>query len=158
MQTLQDIARLGAAKDEAYTTYGENLYVTDGNGNIAFIDCEMKHTDDAANIRKVHSEYKSVGGANASHEGMDAGHFGISLGQHPSIAIEQDRIMNRYGAWRSFEQSWDRLSKEGHTVNVKGVFDEGDGKGTYSSFWCICETIDNSEYNEYVLTNDDLQS
>jgi hypothetical protein len=140
--------------------YSDNLYVTDGKGNIAFINCEMKHTDDAAAIRKGHGEYRSVGGVNAAHDGMDAGHFGISLGQHPSIAVEQDRIMNRYGAWRKFEQSWDKLSQEGHTVNVIGVFSEDDEEsdGTYSPFWCIRETVDGTEYTEYVLTNDDLQS
>jgi hypothetical protein len=149
----------GLATNCAYI-YGDNLYVTDGNGNIAYINCEMRHTDDAAAIRKAHGEYKVVGGANATHEGMDAGHFGISLGQHPSIAVEQDKIMNRYGAWRKFEQDWDKLSKEGHAVNVIAVFVEDDDRvdGTYSPFWCIKETIDCVESTEYVLTNDDLQS
>ncbi|MDR1796843.1 MAG: hypothetical protein LBR44_05265 [Clostridiales Family XIII bacterium] len=138
--------------------YNDNLYLTDDKGNIAYIDSEMMHTDDASAIRKAHGEYKSVGGAHASHEGMDAGHFGIALGQHPSIAMEQDIIMNRYGAWRMFERSWYKLSQAGHTVNVKAVFVEGDDDGTFSPFWCVRETIDDTEVNEYVLTNDDTQS
>jgi predicted nuclease with TOPRIM domain len=138
--------------------YNDNLYVTDSKGNIAYIDCEMIHTDDAASIRKAHPEYKSVGGANANNDDMDAGHFGISLGQHPSIAMEQDRIMNRYGAWRKFEQDWDRLSKEGHKVNVKAVFVEGGSNGTYSPFWSVQQTIDGNDVSEYNLTNDDTQS
>ena len=47
---------------------------------------------------------------------MDAGQFGISLGQHPSIAMEQHKHTNRYGAWRRFEIGWNRLSIEGHEV------------------------------------------
>ena len=89
---------------------------------------------------------------------MDAGHFGIALGQHPSIAMEQDRIMNRYGAWRNFERCWYDLSVAGHSVNVKAVFVDADTEGTYSPFWCIRETIDDTEVNEHVLTNDDSQS
>jgi hypothetical protein len=138
--------------------YNDNLYVTDAIGNIAFIDCEMIHTDDAATIRQAHPEYKSVGGSNAKYEEMDAGHFGISLGQHPSIAVEQHRIMNRYGAWRNFERNWNKLSLEGHSVNVKAVFVEDIGDSTFSPFWCIRETIDGSEMTEYTLTNDSGQS
>jgi hypothetical protein len=120
----------------------------------------MVHTDNAAAIRKAHGEYKAVGGARAYHEDMDAGHFGISLGQHPSLAVEQDRIMNRYGAWRSFEQIWDKLSQEGHSVNIKAVFvEEDDGAGgTYSPFWCVMETIDGAGFLEYTLANDETQS
>ena len=88
---------------------------------------------------------------------MDAGHFGVSLGQHPSIAMEQHKHTNRYGAWRKFEIDWNKLSGEGHKVNVKAVFTEGDEAGTYSAFWCIRETIDEDEVSEYVITNDDLQ-
>ena len=31
--------------------YGDNLYITDDKGNIAYIDCEMRHTINAAEIR-----------------------------------------------------------------------------------------------------------
>ena len=148
-------ARLGA---QCAYIYGDNLYITDEKGNIAYMDCEMRHTINAAAIRRAHPEYKAVGGARAIHENMDAGHFGIALGQHPSIAMEQDRIMNRYGAWRSFERSWYDLSVAGRSVNVKAVFVDVDSVGTYSPFWCIRETIDGDEVNEYVLTNDDSQS
>ncbi len=77
---------------------------------------------------------------------------------YPSIAMEQDRIMNRYGAWRSFERTWYDLSVDGHSVNVKAVFVDTDSEGTYSPFWCIRETIDGDEVNEYILTNDGSQS
>jgi len=40
---------------------------------------------------------------------------------------------------------------------VKVLFTEGDEAGTYSPFWCIRETLDKEEVNEYVITNDDLQ-
>ena len=43
-------------------------------------------------------------------------------------------------------------------MNVKAVFVDADNEGTYSPFWCIRETLDGDEVNEYVLTNDDLQS
>mgnify|MGYP001076419168 FL=1 len=137
--------------------YNTNLYITDDNGNIAYFDCDMQHTDNAGQIRKGHPEYKSVGGKVALHPDMDAGHFGLVLGQHPSIAMEQHKHTNRYGAWRKFEKDWDKLSGEGHIVNIKAVFVEGDEEGTYSPFWCIRETIDENEINEYVITNDDLQ-
>jgi hypothetical protein len=138
--------------------YNDNLYLTDDKGNIAYVDCEMIYTNNTSTIRKNHREYKSVGGKNAVHRDMDAGHFGIALGQHPSIAMEQDRIMNRYGTWRELERSWHKLSREGHQVNVKAVFVEGDEEGTYSPFWCIRETISAEESAEYILTNDDTQS
>ena len=138
--------------------YNDNLYVTDKKGNIAYLDCEMRYTENAAAIRKAHSEYKAVGGAKAAHDDMDAGHFGIALGQHPSIAMEQDRVMNRYGAWRKFERSWYNLSKAGHNVNIKAAFVDDNGEGTYSPFWCIRETINDEEYSDYNLTNDDSQS
>lgn len=32
--------------------YNTNLYITDENGNIAYFDCDMQHTDDAGQIRK----------------------------------------------------------------------------------------------------------
>lgn len=117
----------------------------------------MQRIDNAEKIRSQHKEYKSVGGKGAIHLDMDAGHFGISLGQHPSIAMEQHKHTNRYGAWRKFEMDWDRLSGKGHEVNVKAVFIEGNEGGTYSPFWCIRETIDKDEISEYVITNDDLQ-
>lgn len=137
--------------------YNTNFYITDDNGNIAYFDCDMHHTDNAAQIRKQHQEYKSVGGKVALHPDMDAGHFGIAVGQHPSIALEQHKYTNRYGAWRRLERDWNKLSSEGHKVNVKAVFTEGDEEGTYSPFWCIRETIDENEINEYVITNDDSQ-
>lgn len=137
--------------------YKTNLYITDNKGNIAYFDCDMQHTADAGKIRSQHQEYKSVGGKDALHPDMDAGHFGISLGQHPSIAMEQHKHTNRYGIWRKFEIGWNRLSEEGHEVNVKVLFTEGDEAGTYSPFWCIRETLDKEEVNEYVITNDDLQ-
>ncbi len=137
--------------------YKTNLYITDDKGNIAYFDCDMQHTDNAGKIRSHHQEYKSVGGKDALHPDMDAGHFGISLGQHPSIAMEQHKYTNRYGAWRKFEIDWNKLSEEGHEVNVKVLFTEGDEAGTYSPFWCIRETLDKEEVNEYVITNDDLQ-
>ena len=42
----------------------------------------------------AHPEYKNVGGKNAEHKDMDAGHFGLQLGQHPSISMEQHFAMN----------------------------------------------------------------
>ena len=139
--------------------YNTNLYITDENGNIAYFDCDMQHTDNAGQIRKQHQEYKSVGGKEALHPDMDAGHFGLALGQHPSIAMEQHKHTNRYGTWRKFEIDWNKLSSEGYIVNVKAVFVESDEEGTYSPFWCIRETIDENEdeASEYVITNDDLQ-
>lgn len=137
--------------------YKTNLYITDDNGNIAYFDCDMEHTEDAGQIRKQHPEYKSVGGKEALHQDMDAGHFGLSLGQHPSIAMEQHKHTNRYGAWRRFELDWDNLSREGHQVNIKAIFVDSDEEGTYSPFWCIREAIDEDDVSEYVITNDDLQ-
>lgn len=137
--------------------YNTNLYMTDENGNIAYFDCDMQHTDNAGQIRKQHQEYKSVGGKEALHQDMDAGNFGLALGQHPGISMEQHKHTNRYGVWRKFEIDWYKLSGEGHKVNVKAVFVEDDEDGTYSPFWCIRETIDEDEVNEYVITNDDLQ-
>lgn len=137
--------------------YNTNLYITDENGNIAYFDCDMQHTDNAGQIRKQHREYKSVGGKEALYPDMDAGHFGIALGQHPSIAMEQHKYTNRYGAWRKFERDWNKLSSDGHKVNIKAVFVEGDEEGTYSPFWCMREAIDEDEISEYVITNDDLQ-
>ena len=143
----------------AALVYNTNLYITDDDGNIAYFDCDMQHTDNAGQIRKQHQEYKSVGGNEALHPDMDAGHFGIALGQHPSIAMEQHKHTNRYGAWRKFEIDWNKLSSEGHKANVKAVFVEDDEKGTYSPFWCIRETIDEDKdgASEYVITNDDFQ-
>ena len=137
-------------------TYKQNLYLTDDEGNIAYIDCEMVLTPDAASIRAKHPEYKLVGGGHAANEGMDAGHFGIQLGQHPSIAMEQNSYMNRWGIWRQYELWWAQLLREGHSVNVKAVFTQGE-EGTYSDFWCVRETIDGDEVNEFVLTNDSDQ-
>ena len=136
--------------------YGENLYLTCDKGNIAYIDCELSYVKNTQSIKAKHPEYKSVGGKNATNECMDAGHFGVQLGQHPSIAVEQHIHMNRYGIWRKLELSWGRLLRKGCAVNIKAVFTEGNG-GTHSDFWCIRETIDNGEINEYVLTNDDKQ-
>ena len=136
--------------------YHDNLYLTDEDGNIAYIDCELVFTPNTKAIKAKHSEYKLVGGKRALHDDMDAGHFGVQLGQHPSIAMEQHRYLNRYGVWRSYEQGWLQLLKEGHSVNLKAVFTKG-AEGTYSDYWCIRETIDGDEYSEFVLTNDDLQ-
>jgi len=134
--------------------YGDNLYITDENGNIAFIDCEMKYTPNATEIKRRHAEYKRTGGHYAKHDNMDAGHFGVQLGQHPSISMEQDAIMNRYGTWRTFEREWIKLLKEGHQINVKAVFVDDGAESTYSSFWCICETIDGIEGDAYPLLNE----
>lgn len=137
-------------------TYHDSLYLTDEDGNIAYIDCELIFTSGTKAIKAKHPEYKLVGGKRALHDDMDAGHLGVQLGQHPSIAMEQHRYLNRYGVWRSYEQTWVQLLKEGHSVNLKAVFTKG-GEGTYSDFWCIRETIDGDKYSEFILTNDDLQ-
>lgn len=137
--------------------YVDNVYLTDDAGNIAYIHCRLKHVQATSEIRRAHREYRSVGGARATHEGMDAGHFGLSLGQHPSIAMEQDSFMNRYGAWRELERDWNRLLDAGHEVLVRGVFADGDG-GTFAPFWCIEEIVDGGEPFEYILTNDADQS
>ena len=137
--------------------YHDSLYLTDEDGNIAYIDCELTFTPGTKAIKAKHLEYKLAGGKRALHDDMDAGHFGVQLGQHPSIAMEQHRYLNRYGAWRKYEQDWAQLLKEGHSVNLKAVFTKEEGEGTYSGFWCIRETIDGDEYSEFVLTNDDLQ-
>lgn len=151
-------SRVDPAKLEtncAYT-YHDSLYLTDEDGNIAYIDCELVITTNTAAIKAKHPEYKSVGGKRALHDNMDAGHFGIQLGQHPSIAMEQHRYLNRYGMWREYERSWVQVLKEGHQVNLKAVFTKGE-TGTYSDFWCFRETIDGDEYQEFILCNDDLQ-
>lgn len=161
--TLDD--HLNPAELDAFTAYvfNDNLYLTDEKGNIAFIDCHLVHTTPTAQLRSSHPEYRKAGGANRgtgankdTGVNRDAGHFGLSLGQHPSIAMEQDSYMNRYGIWRSFERSWSKELKLGKTVHIIGVFVEGEDADTYSPFWCIREEIDD-EVNEYVLTNDDDQ-
>ena len=136
--------------------YNRNLYLTDEKGKVAFIDCQLKKIENIKDIRKSHPEYHSVGGKNATHPNMDAGHFGLALGQHPSIAMEQNSTMNRYGIWRVFERYWSELS-ENEPVHIIGVFTEGDDEGTYSPFWCIREEYDGGVF-EYVFTNDDEQS
>ena len=137
--------------------YNDNLYVTDDMGNIAFIDCEIQYTKDAGSIRKEHPEYKKATTPDEKRKGVDAGHFGISLGQHPSIAVAQNKVMNRYGIWRSFERKWSSLSINENSINIKMVFTDNDDSGTFSSFWCLEETINGDEVNDYVLTNDDMQ-
>lgn len=134
--------------------YEDNLYLTDEDGNIAFIDCWLRIVKNTGDIRRNHPEYHSVGGKNTRHENMDAGHFGLSLGQHPSIAMEQDSTMNRFGIWRSFERYWTELLDAGKEVHIIGVFVEGED--TYSPFWCIHEEIDEN-IAEYIMTNDDEQ-
>lgn len=136
--------------------YADNVYITDDSGNIAYIHCKLRHASGTAEVRRAHREYRSVGGSRATHRGMDAGHFGLSLGQHPSIAMEQNAVMNRYGLWRKLERDWEGLLREGHDVLVRGVFVDGDG-GSYSPFWCIEEIVDGGEPFEYILTNDSDQ-
>lgn len=155
--TIDDKVNPSNLLKNAAFVYQSNLYITDDNGNIAYFDCDIQHTENASKIRRKHQEYKSVGGKRVEHPDMDAGHFGISLGQHPSIAMEQHKHTNRYGAWRKFEMEWDKLSDEGHKVNIQAVFVEDESESTYSPFWCIREVIDKDEINEYVITNDDLQ-
>ena len=155
--SLEDRVDPAALPTQCALIYGDNAYITDDRGNIAYIHCRMRHVDGASGIRRKHSEYRTVGGRKAAHLGMDAGHFGLSLGQHPSLAMEQDSIMNRYGVWRELERDWDRLSRDGHEVIVRGVFADSDG-GTYSPYWCIEEIIDDGNSFEYILTNDASQS
>jgi hypothetical protein len=134
--------------------YGDNLYLTDDGGNIAFVDCRLRPTTPTAPIRAAHPEYRRVGGKRAAHGHMDAGHLGLALGQHPSIAMEQDSSTNRHGAWRAFERHCSALLADGREVRVVGVFVEGDGSGTYAPFWCIHEEVDGVPTLEYVFTND----
>lgn len=133
---------------ETLYKYEDNIYLTDAAGNIAFIDCHLKHTTPTLPLRASHLEYRNAKGK------RDAGHLGLSLGQHPSIAMEQDSYMNRWGIWRRFEMDWSKELKSGRSVHIIGVFVEGEG--TYSPFWCIREEID-EEVNEYIFTNDDMQ-
>ena len=130
--------------------YNENLYLTDDRGNIAFIDCRLCHVTPTKPLRHSHPEYRKAGS-----DQRDAGHFGLFLGQHPSIAMEQDRTMNRYGVWRVFERYWTELLDSNISVHLLGVFAEGN-EGTFSPFWCIHEEIC-GEVSEYIFTNDDTQ-
>lgn len=137
--------------------FEDNLYLTDDRGNVAFVDCHLRPVSPTAPIRAAHPEYRKAGGGRASHENMDAGHLGLALGQHPSIAMEQDRTTNRYGAWRIFERYCAELLDEGREIRIVGVFVEGDDEGTYAPFWCIHEEVDGEYTFEYVFTNDDEQ-
>lgn len=154
---LSDKLDPSALPSRCAIVYDENAYITDDNGNIAYIHCRMKLVSGTTEIRRSHREYQNVGGVRAVHEGMDAGHFGLSLGQHPSIAMEQDSLMNRFGAWRQLEKDWAELLREGHDVLVRGVFVDGDC-GTYAPFWCVEEIVDGGDPFEYILTNDASQS
>ena len=148
--TLSDYLDPTQLSPDTLYVYDSNLYLTDNAGNIAFIDCCLTHVSPTAPIRSSHPEYKRAGG-----EGRDAGHLGLSLGQHPSIAMEQDAHMNRWGVWRVFERYWTKLMSDGYRVRIIGVFVEGED--TYSPFWCIHEAVD-GEINEYIFTNDDEQN
>ena len=147
---LEDHVDPTALQSETAYVYDQNLYLTDIQGNIAFIDCYLCRVSPTKPLRLSHPEYRKAGAKD-----RDAGHFGLSLGQHPSIAMEQDRTMNRYGVWRIFERYWAELLDSDLSVHLIGVFADGDG-GTYSPFWCIREEIDD-EVSEYVFTNDDMQ-
>ena len=152
--TLSDHIDPSSLQPSTAYVYEDSIYLTDNAGNIAFVDCQLCRVKNTGEIRKNHPEYRSVGGKNVKHKDMDAGHFGLSLGQHPSIAMEQDSIMNRFGVWRSFERYWARLLDEGKSVHIIAVFVEGED--TYSPFWCIHEDVD-GDISEYVMTNDDDQ-
>lgn len=147
--TLSDHLDPTALPPSTAFVYNDNLYLTDDTGNIAFIDCHLRDTSPTAPIRSSHPEYRKAGAQN-----KDAGHLGLSLGQHPSIAMEQDKFMNRWGIWRSFERTWSKELRDGVPVHIIGAFVEG--VDTYSPFWCIREEI-RSERNEYILTNDGEQ-
>lgn len=151
VQTITINDHLNPARLYPFTAYvyNNNLYLTDAIGNIAFIDARLSYITPTAPLRRSHPEYRKV-----SSHGHDAGHIGLSLGQHPSIAMEQDSYMNRFGIWRMFERYWKRILNEGSTVRLIAVF--ADGEYTYSPFWCIHEEIDGN-IEEYVFTNDDEQ-
>lgn len=122
--------------------YNDNLYLTDKKGQIAFVDLNLRHVSNTSELRKSHPEYRK------SRRRGDAGHFGLALGQHPSITMDQDAVMNRRGIWRAKERYWNELIKGGQEVRLYGVFsEEGD-------YWLFQE--DGGE--EYVFTNDDEQS
>lgn len=129
--------------------YDDNLYLTDATGNIAFIDAHLIYTTPTEPLRRSHPEYRKV-----SKHGHDAGHIGLSIGQHPSLAMEQDAYMNRFGIWRVFERYWNSVLKEGREVRLIAVFVEGED--SFSPFWCIHEEID-GVITEYIFTNDDEQ-
>jgi hypothetical protein len=147
--TLSDHLDPSSLPRSTAIVYEQNLYLTDVFGNIAYIDCQLVHISPTRPIRNSHSESRSV-----SKNGHDAGHFGLSLGQHPSIAMEQDRFMNRWGIWRIFERYWSACLICKQSVRIIGVFADGDD--TYSPFWCIHEDVD-GEITEYVFTNDNAQ-
>lgn len=151
IQTISLSDQLNPAKLEPSTlyVYESSHYLTDSTGNIAFIDCELRYTSPTGVLRQKHPEYRMV-----SKNGRDAGHFGLSLGQHPSIAMEQDPYLNRYGIWRIFERYWAQILKSGESVRIIGVFVEGED--TFSPFWCIREEV-GEEISEYIFTNDDEQ-
>ena len=109
--------------------YEDNLYLTDGEGNVAFIDCHLRPVSPTAPIRAGHPEYRKAGGRRAFHKNMDAGHFGLALGQHPSIAMEQDRTTNRYGAWRIFERYCAELLDEGRGSASSACSSRGTTRG-----------------------------
>ncbi len=144
--TIDDHINPTSLESNTLYVYNDNKYLTDELGNIAFIDCKLVHTSPTEPIRAEHPEYKGV-----SLHGHDAGHFGLSLGQHPSFAMEQDSYMNRYGIWRIFERYWTSVLKDGCSVRLIGVFVEGED--TFSPYWCIHEEID-GDVSEYVFTND----
>lgn len=145
--TLEDRLNPASLPPSTAIIYDQNLYLTDGTGNIAFIDCELRRTTPTSHLRLSHPEYRAV-----SQHGRDAGHIGLSLGQHPSIAMEQNKYMNRWGIWRLFEQYWTSCIKKGKRIRLIGVFVEGED--TYSPFWCIHEEMDD-DIIEYIFTNDD---
>lgn len=152
--TLSDHLNPAKLTPSTAYVYNDNLYLTDEAGNLAFIDCHLKYTHPTNSLRSSHPEYRAVGGKYVKYPHRDAGHIGLSIGQHPSFAMEQDAYMNRYGIWRVFERYWTEKLKGGAEIRLIGVFVEGED--TYSPFWCIHEEID-GEVTEYVFTNDDEQ-
>ena len=99
--TLSDHLNPAELDPSTAYVYNENLYLTDEAGNLAFIDCHLKYTHPTASLRSSHPEYRTVGGKHVKYPHRDAGHIGLSIGQHPSFAMEQDAYMNRYEIGRA---------------------------------------------------------
>lgn len=135
--TETDVLASTALSPSTAYAYNSSLYVTDADGDLAYVRAELALTPNAPR----HLGPQRETGKRATTPGSVGGHpVAVSLGGHPSMVVAQNSNMN-VSAWAVLENTFRGELRDGNSVSVEIQFAEGNHPGSDSSIWAVSWSI-----------------
>jgi hypothetical protein len=146
------VAPTALAPTTAYV-FGDNTYVTDAKGQLAYVRAALSLTPDAPR----HRGPQQLAGKSASGTGSVGGHpIARSLGGHPSMVEVQNSNMN-VSAWATLENVWRHELSHGKSVVAEIQFAQGDSGTPESPVWLASWSVNGEPAQEAGFLNEGNQ-